>query len=346
MAGSTHGSSTSPISRQFSMIRLRVNAFYGGWQDGFLITLDFEMMRRNSAARPIESEPGFTTVVVVASSMVLHQTQLKTTLWQQISTLMQLRKKQFCTSQLLVTVLGGNENCAEFCQKNYYLNVDGNQVAQKLIWKDDCGFNPLHPQGGTWLYDRGGWCPGDRTVRNEHELTQYLSPGSPLEIDIDMQAYTYTGGASFDPNYIMECQLIEFGGANHQNDVEIYNILSPNNDFNYSRFNPVCDAARVVIRNSGAQTLTSCKIVYYVEGAGYNTFDWTGSLEFLETEEVSLPMADPAMWYAWGGPSNKFKVVVSEPNGVADEYEFNNRMETGFEFPPIYGNDIIVWYTA
>lgn len=321
---------------------VEINAFYGGWQDGFLITLDFEMIEGTPPRDPLKvnqvyhSGGGGFKYGVASDPIENHLVPTDIAIGSN-------------TEQAILYFsasghsFGGNENCAEFCQKNYYLNVDGTQVGSKLIWKDDCDINPIYPQGGTWLYDRGGWCPGDRTTRNEHELTQYITAGSPLEIDIDMQAYTYTGGASFDPNYIMECQLIEFGGVNHQNDVEVYNILAPNNDFNYNRFNPVCDAAKVVIRNSGEQTLTSCTIVYYIEGGNYKTFNWTGSLDFLETEEVELPL-DPADWYAWGGPANVFKVVVSEPNGVADEYEFNNRMEAPFDFPPMYDGDIIVWY--
>ena len=32
----------------------------------------------------------------------------------------------------------------------------------------------LYPQGGTWVYDRANWCPGDKATTRNHELTSYL----------------------------------------------------------------------------------------------------------------------------------------------------------------------------
>ncbi len=321
---------------------VEINAFYGGWQDGFLISIDFELIEGTPARDPIKvnniyhsggggfrygdaSDPIENYLVPVDVDV----------------------DPATVSSRMYFTAsghsFGGNEDCAEFCAKTYTLKMDGNTVGSNLIWKDDCGWNPLHPQGGTWIYDRAGWCPGDRTIRWEHELASSTVAGTTQTIDIDMQAYTYTGGASFHPNYIMEGQFIEFTEANFQNDVEVYNITAPNNDYNYSRFNPVCGNAKIQIRNGGELPLTSCTIVYYVVGGPYKTFEWTGNLAFLEMEEVELPM-DASDWYGWNGPIDQFRAVVSNPNGVADEYEFNNRYEVEFDFPESYENSFVIWY--
>lgn len=55
-------------------------------------------------------------------------------------------------------------NCAEFCPKQYSLNVNGTQVASDYLWRDNCGLNQIYPQTGTWLYDRSNWCPGNMST--------------------------------------------------------------------------------------------------------------------------------------------------------------------------------------
>ena len=35
----------------------------------------------------------------------------------------------------------------------------------------------LYPQGGTWVYDRANWCPGDKATTRNHELTSYINNG-------------------------------------------------------------------------------------------------------------------------------------------------------------------------
>ena len=39
----------------------------------------------------------------------------------------------------------------------------------------DCGNNPIYPQGGTWPFDRAGWCPGTIVDYQKFELTHYLN---------------------------------------------------------------------------------------------------------------------------------------------------------------------------
>ena len=53
---------------------------------------------------------------------------------------------------------GGFQNCAEFCPKNHNLSINGVQQFEWLNWKE-CADNPVISQGGTWIYDRAGWCP-------------------------------------------------------------------------------------------------------------------------------------------------------------------------------------------
>ncbi|NJK97021.1 MAG: hypothetical protein HC905_20740 [Bacteroidales bacterium] len=52
------------------------------------------------------------------------------------------------------------KNCSEFCPRWREIKVDDKRIDFRNMWKD-CGANPLYPQGGTWIYDRAYWCPGD-----------------------------------------------------------------------------------------------------------------------------------------------------------------------------------------
>ena len=62
---------------------------------------------------------------------------------------------------------------------------NGKVIDRTDLWKD-CGSNPLYPQGGTWVYDRGHWCPGD--LQNPDCYDVKASPKESL-IDIDMMPY-------------------------------------------------------------------------------------------------------------------------------------------------------------
>ncbi len=109
---------------------------------------------------------------------------------------------------------GGAQNCAEFCNKSYRVLTNDTVRYTQQVWRTDCGMNPIFPQGGTWIYDRSNWCPGTKTITKEHELTPYISPGDSLKVDMNFDAYTYTGGAGFDPGYYITANLITYGNPN------------------------------------------------------------------------------------------------------------------------------------
>ena len=43
--------------------------------------------------------------------------------------------------------------CSEFCSKYYQVKLNNAQIAQKQLWRSDCGLNNVYPQTGTWLYE-------------------------------------------------------------------------------------------------------------------------------------------------------------------------------------------------
>ncbi len=67
------------------------------------------------------------------------------------------------------SITGHGQN-GEFNAKYHYYNIDGGEEEYIYHVWNDCSEIPIYPQGGTWIYDRAGWCPGDPTTL--HELMQ------------------------------------------------------------------------------------------------------------------------------------------------------------------------------
>lgn len=224
---------------------------------------------------------------------------------------------------------GGPQNCAEFCVKNYRLFIDGTQRFQQQVWRNDCGMNPLMGQPGTWLYDRSNWCPGDRALWREHELTPYIVPGDSVTIDMNFDPYTYTSGAGFNPGYILNTHLITYDTINFITNAAIEEIIAPNKDFNYSRFNPICNNPVIVIKNYGSAPLTSATIHYGIKGGVQQTYNWSGNLNFNASETVTL---GNLVWGSSTATPDVFEAWISSPNGIPDEYAYNDtlRSQTAF----------------
>lgn len=221
-------------------------------------------------------------------------------------------------------------NCAEFCQKTHWVEVDS---ISRYEWEilDECADNPLYPQGGTWIYDRAGWCPGAKVTEQHIELSPYIT-GDSASIDYNCESDPYG-------KYSVTSFLVSYSDPNFSLDAAIDEIISPNSRKRYGRFNPLCGKPEVVIQNTGADTLYSLDIIYYPESADPQVFNWTGSLGFLEKETLTL---DPINWTGWQNGHNTFIVSVENPNGGEDEYAWNNTMKSTFELSPEYPEQFII----
>ncbi len=214
------------------------------------------------------------------------------------------------------SVITGHGQQGEFNPRFHTINIDEGEV--EFEWKvwTECSTIPIYPQGGTWIYDRAGWCPGDPSDIYEYDITEYVTPGQTHTIDYGL---TYAFGQS---TYRVNKQLVTYGPSNFNLDAAVINITKPNGEIAaYERFNPACSYPLVVIQNTGSTTLTSLNIEYYVQGKEPMNYPWTGSLEFLETEAIELLIPDYSFW---SGSDNKFIVNISNPNGQDDEYQYNN----------------------
>lgn len=222
-------------------------------------------------------------------------------------------------------------NCAEFCYKIQSLDVNGQMVADWQIMQE-CANNPLHPQGGTWIYDRAGWCPGAKVTDQNIEITPYVTSDVVI-IDYNSQYDEYG-------NYLLETHLISYGQLNFELDASVEEVIAPNNDKIYGRFNPSAGAPEIIIANNGSETLTDLKITYGPNGSS-KEYMWSGNLEFDQTENVILEEFD---WEEWLAGDGNFTVEVSNPNNSNDENPINNTYETNYNLPPVYPSTIVIHF--
>jgi hypothetical protein len=225
------------------------------------------------------------------------------------------------------------ENCAEFCAKRYYLKLNNTQVAEQLVWKDDCGSNAIAAQPGTWVYNRANWCPGEKVRNLDHWITP--SSNTANTIDLDMEQYTANGHASYNISMV----LIHYKDNSFKHDAGIEDIIAPSKNQWHSKVNPVCDNARIILKNWGSEKLTRAVIAFQISDGEVQRRYWAGSLDYEEQTEVSLP------YLSW--PTNViqpiFKVWVEGVNGLAsDENELNNVKHAEFDLPATLPRSFIV----
>ncbi len=234
---------------------------------------------------------------------------------------------------VLKAAISGHGQEGEFIPRTHYLDLDGgNNEFEFTVWKE-CSENPIHPQGGTWVYDRAGWCPGMATDINTFNVTDFVAAGDPVELDYGVN------NATGDSRYIVNVQMVSYGEANFTLDAALADIITPTQKVEHGKFNPSCGKPLVLIKNNGTTPLTSLDISYYVDGLTPITYTWTGNLAFLETEEVELPSLDLATWSA---STATFYAAVSNPNGEADEYAFNNERSSVFDIVPTLDEEVII----
>ena len=232
---------------------------------------------------------------------------------------------------VIKTTITGHGQEGEFIPRTHGIRLDGIPFDWQ-VWKE-CADNPIYPQGGTWVYDRAGWCPGAPSDTEVTDLTYFMYEDVDYEID-----YTMIGGSG-DSRYIVSSQLVRYGPHNFENDVTMADIVYPSEKIEHGRYNPNCGRPKVIIKNTGSEELNSATITYGIVGGETKTFEWTGFLDFLETATVTL---DFLATMAGSDDELTFFARVENPNGQTDEYANNNEMVSNYSVVDMYASDIII----
>ena len=242
----------------------------------------------------------------------------------------------------------GDYACCEWVNNSHQIKVDGVPRFNWSIWDAMiCGDNPNIGQGGTWPYAREGWCPGDIVKEFEFELTPYVTPGDTVTLDYAVNAVPTNDPGQSGGNYIAAYDLISYTEPNFQNDAAIVDVLNPNNYEYYSKWNPTCQNPRIVIKNTGAQALTSCRIFCWLDYGANLVFDWTGNLGFLEQTVVEIPVTDMNWWYEQDS-SYTFTAWIADVNGIIgpDEYNLNSLKTVKYDAPERIDGPFFIWLTT
>ena len=312
-----------------------IRSRFSGYQDGFTCTIDFEF---------VEGEPAMKCVEIIP----LWQGSFPYGEQKGIEEYLVARKFNYtktATSHVKMRVIqtghgfGGNENCAEFCAKDHYVKVNGDQKYKTLIWKDNCGSNAIYPQPGTWLYDRANWCPGEAVTPNDYWLDDFLVDGENT-VDLDMQPFTDINNNN--NSYIISGFLMVYEeNPDAIVDVALEEIIAPSSKNNFVRFNPTCGLPRVLVKNTSMKTVNTIVFKFGVKGGNMISWGWNGEILPYESKEIELAYPD------WTGASvGEFVVEIESVNGAADGNAFNNKLESQFELTPEYPDEIQIWFKA
>ena len=220
----------------------------------------------------------------------------------------------------------GPHNCCEWDSKthSYYLNRW--ETFRWNVWKD-CGNNPIYPQGGTWPFDRAGWCPGTKVDEYAFEISPKVHPGDTILIDYGIENFRDNGEK--DGHFRMSHQLFSFGPPNFKHDAVLLEILQPSDEDAYSRSNPACGAPRIRIMNGGMVPLRYLSIEYGMKGKCASRYEWTGDLAFLETAEIELPPLKLKNQKTTG----HFAVAIKTARSIMDENPGNNNLSNIYQPP-------------
>jgi len=239
---------------------------------------------------------------------------------------------------------GNYPHCCEWKDNTHYLFVNKQKAAEWHVWQErDCASNPVFPQGGTWPGSREGWCPGDLVKDNDFELTNLMT-GNSMSFDYDITKVPDNNKGMGGGIYRMIFQLFQYSAPTHQNDVEIYDVITPNNFPGYSRKNPLCADPVIIVRNNGSEPVTSLDIEYGVSGGIPKTYHWTGALAPNVKQEISVPVPNNGFWL--GDSKRTFTAKVSMPNGKPDDYLVNDAFSTNFNLPDFLTDKLVLRYVT
>ena len=112
-----------------------VRITYEGYTYGFTSTIDFHFIEGITNREPIKLEKVYSGYFPYGNPNNSIENYLTLKTFKIDSNVAESKLR------IMVTGHGGeqNENCAEFCKKNYYLKINNNAPITQSVWRDNCG---------------------------------------------------------------------------------------------------------------------------------------------------------------------------------------------------------------
>ncbi len=302
-----------------------IRVHYHGWQDGWRVNTKFKFVE----GKPTRDVVNVENIYSGGNYTSFSQFDAASTPTKTINIAEDVEEAKL---RVFVT---GHGQYGEFTPIKYKVKSGTTVVKEESIWRDDCGMLPLSPQGGTWIFNRANWCPGDAVKVQEFDLSDFIEGSGThktLNLNIDFDDFVPTDAAY----YSMSVQLVTYKKYRRDYDVALEDIISPSTNENFVRLNALCASPKIRIKNNGKQTLTSAQIKYWVTPTNYRYFIWHGTLEYGETTDVTLDQMD---WTGVDVANPIFYAEVSWPSDVVDQFSYNNQKSESFIFPDIYSTN-------
>jgi thiol-disulfide isomerase/thioredoxin len=131
---------------------------------------------------------------------------------------------------------------------------------------------------------------------------------------------------------IMQGKLVTMNTPEHNLDAELFEVMNIPDEICSGLLEP-----EVVIRNKGAEVLTSLNINFEVNGNLVYTHAWEGSLNFTDKEHVVIPEFSFML-----ESFNEIDVYISDPNNGTDENPDNDHQSFEAEYPELVENYLLL----
>lgn len=247
---------------------------------------------------------------------------------------------QSAEMKFTVTGHGSDPNyCCEFMSHKYGVYLNTAKVDSYTVWRNDCGMNNLYPQSGTWIYDRGNWCPG-AIVYDQHHKLPGITAGSTTDVKVQFEPYIGNGGGG----YGIFGTLFFYKGLNKTLDASLDQIIAPTNDENHYRDNPICGKPIIYVKNTGATAIDSITFSYGVTGYPMQSYTWVGSIASLKGAQITLPNLPALDILSGTSPLNTFECHITAVNGVVDVDTTNNVATSQFTAAPLWPSTIKILF--
>ncbi|MDR3681853.1 MAG: peptide-N-glycosidase F-related protein [Flavipsychrobacter sp.] len=310
---------------------------YGGYSYGFTANVRFAL---------IEGTPDRTVIGLQRLwHGIFNYGQPTDPIENHVATLSETAPANTAATEMKMRITGHGEDandCNEFCPNTYDVIVNGSDIFTQNFWRDNCGQNPVAAQTGSWPYNRSGWCPGAlvNTIDNPLGVTS-----GAYSVNVTFPSYTtaMSSSGNSNPSYDVEAMAVYYSGINKTLDASLEEVLAPNNQNEYTRYNNICSQPIVHVHNSGSTPITSIRFDYGVVGSYIGNYTWSGTLAPLQ--DTIIYLATPWQMQALSGLTStpqQFIATITQVNGQADADASNNSITTTFVPAPLWGNQIVV----
>lgn len=196
------------------------------------------------------------------------------------------------------SIISGHDAQGEFTPIDYFVKLNGVEIYKKKLWKENCDKTYIQPQSGTWIFSRTNWCPGEKIIEEEIDLSPFLKKNDSNEVDISFGYFPPKTDSPYHANYVIAGYLIHYESM-IMNDVALDAIIAPNSDPNFKIDNAICLNPKIRIKNIGQKAAKELYIDYWVDAKNKQTYIWRGEIKNSEIKEIELPQM------SWKGTNTK-----------------------------------------